>query len=107
MGSKPQYALILAHDLIFSLVTDSMSPRSWRISTTCLFCGDSDGAGVGSRDGDAVEEEEARARKKALEEDEVERRKDLEGLGWERRKVLEAATAMATAAMRGYVGIWD
>lgn len=58
---------------------DSMRPLSWRISTTCLSLRDGDGAGFGSRDGEAVEAEEARERKKVLEE--VERRKVLEGLG--------------------------
>lgn len=67
------------HDLRLSLVTDSMRPLSWRISTTCLFFRDGDG--FGSREGEAVEEE-ARDRKKALEEEvEVARRKVLEELG--------------------------
>lgn len=70
------------HDLRFSLVIDSMRPLSWRISTTCLFFREGDG--FGSRDGEAVEkeEEEARDRKKVLEEEvEVARRKVLEELG--------------------------
>lgn len=79
---------------------DSMRPLSWRISTTCLFLRDGDGAGFGSSDGEAVEAQEARDRKKVLEEVEVERRKVFEGLGKERKREREAAAmAMATAAM--------
>jgi hypothetical protein len=89
-------------DLRFSLVMDSMRPLSRRISTTCLFSrdGDGDGIGLGSTDGEAVEEEKVRNGKKILEEEvEAARRKVLEGLGPERKKVREAASAMATAAM--------
>lgn len=81
---------------------DSIRPLSWSISTTCLVWSDGDGAeaGFGSRDGEAVEAEEAaRERRKVLEEEEVESRKVLEGLGEEKKRVREAANAMATAAM--------